>query len=134
MLCRPVQEVAHACTTGAATNIIYGLALGYKSTIIPTACLCTSIYAAFQLASTYGVAICAIGMLSTLATGLTIDAYGPISDNVSSLDIISIFAGAVFTLHGVYDWCSYSMPHDCRRVVLQRWLTWDQTSGASLMD
>lgn len=74
----PVREVARGCDRGGAINIILGLALGYKSTIVPVFALSGTIYAAFKLAELYGVALAALGMLSTLAVGLTIDAYGPI--------------------------------------------------------
>ncbi|CAM9452584.1 unnamed protein product [Discosporangium mesarthrocarpum] len=81
----PVREVAMSCKTGSATNIIYGLALGYKSAIIPVVVLAAIIFTSFQLCETYGVALAAIGMLSTLATGLTIDAYGPVCDNAGGI-------------------------------------------------
>jgi len=81
----PVREVAGACSTGAATNIIYGLALGYKSVIIPVFCLAICIFVSYSLAGMYGIAVAALGILSTLATGLTIDAYGPICDNAGGL-------------------------------------------------
>ena len=81
----PVQEVATACKTGAATNIIFGLALGYKSCIIPVITLAIAIFISSSLASMFGVACAALGMLSTLAIGLAIDAYGPISDNAGGI-------------------------------------------------
>jgi len=81
----PVREVARACKTGAATNIIYGLALGYQSVIIPIFCLAITIYVSFSLAGMFGVACAALGILSTLAIGLTIDVYGPISDNAGGI-------------------------------------------------
>lgn len=81
----PVREVADSCRTGAATNIIYGLALGYKSVIIPVFALAITIYISYTLAGMYGIATAALGILSTLATGLTIDAYGPISDNAGGI-------------------------------------------------
>ncbi len=81
----PVQECADACRTGAATDIIFGLALGYKSCIVPTIVMCISIYVGNSLAGMYGIATAALGMLSTLATGLAIDAYGPISDNAGGI-------------------------------------------------
>ena len=81
----PVREVAGACSTGAATNIIYGLALGYKSVIIPVFCLAFTIFVSYSLAQMYGIAVAALGILSTLAIGLTIDAYGPICDNAGGL-------------------------------------------------
>jgi inorganic pyrophosphatase len=78
---QPTQEVADSCKTGAATNIIYGLALGYKSCVIPVFVLVIAIYGSWRLADMYGISLAALGMLSTLATGLTIDAYGPVCDN-----------------------------------------------------
>ncbi|KAI5433373.1 Pyrophosphate-energized vacuolar membrane proton pump 1 [Lathyrus oleraceus] len=81
----PVQDVADSCRTGAATNVIFGLALGYKSVIIPIFAIAISIFVSFSFAAMYGVAIDALGMLSTIATGLAIDAYGPISDNAGGI-------------------------------------------------
>jgi len=94
----PVREVAESCGTGAATNIIYGLALGYKSVIVPVFCLAGTIYLAYSLAGMYGIAMGALGILSTLAIGLTIDAYGPICDN----------AGGIAEMSG--------MPHEVRDI------------------
>lgn len=82
---KPVREVADSCETGAATNIIYGLALGYKSSVTPVVILVISIVASSILAGMYGIAIAAIGMISTIAIGLTIDAYGPVSDNAGGI-------------------------------------------------
>ncbi|CAN6980367.1 unnamed protein product [Brassica rapa subsp. trilocularis] len=81
----PVQDVADSCRTGAATNVIFGLALGYKSVIIPIFAIAISIFVSFSFAAMYGVAVAALGMLSTIATGLAIDAYGPISDNAGGI-------------------------------------------------
>ncbi|KAG2718906.1 hypothetical protein I3843_03G233400 [Carya illinoinensis] len=81
----PVQDVADSCRTGAATNVIFGLALGYKSVIIPIFAIAVGIYVSFSFAAMYGIAMAALGMLSTIATGLAIDAYGPISDNAGGI-------------------------------------------------
>merc|ERR1712166_854415 len=81
----PVREVAQSCETGAATNIIYGLALGYKSNIIPTCLIAFSVYESFSLAGMYGVALAALGFLGTLATCLSIDVYGPVCDNAGGI-------------------------------------------------
>merc|ERR1712085_136023 len=81
----PVRELADSCKTGAATNMIYGIALGYKSAIIPVIVLAFVIYLSFTIADMYGVALAAIGMLSNLATGLTIDVYGPVCDNAGGI-------------------------------------------------
>ena len=81
----PVREVARSTETGAATNIIYGLALGYKSTIVPVGILAGIVFVAFSLMDMYGVALAALGMLGTLSTCLAIDVYGPICDNAGGI-------------------------------------------------
>lgn len=82
---QPVIELANSCKTGAATNIIYGLSLGYKSVIVPVFVLALIVYVAFELCDLYGIALAAVGMLGNLATGLTIDAYGPVCDNAGGI-------------------------------------------------
>lgn len=82
---RPVREVAESCSTGAATNIIYGLALGHLSTIIPVFFLATTAFISYSMLSMFGVALAALGMLCTLTVGLAIDAYGPVSDNAGGI-------------------------------------------------
>ena len=77
----PVQEMAKECSSGPAINIINGLALGYKSNTVPILLLAATIIVSMNLLGLFGVALAAIGMLSTLCVGLAIDAYGPISDN-----------------------------------------------------
>lgn len=77
--------MADSCNSGAAINIIYGLALGYLSTIIPIILIATTIIVSIKLVGMLGPALAALGMLSTLAVGLTIDAYGPISDNAGGI-------------------------------------------------
>ena len=77
--------MADACRTGAATDIIFGLALGYKSAIIPCIIIAMAIFVSFSLAHMYGIACAALGMLATIATCLAIDAYGPISDNAGGI-------------------------------------------------
>jgi len=81
----PVREVAKSCETGVATNIIYGLALGYKSTVLPYLCIAVSIFVSWELAGMYGVAIASLGMLGTLVIALMIDAYGPVADNAGGI-------------------------------------------------
>jgi len=82
---RPTQELAEACNYDAATNIIKGLALGYMSNIIPIVCLAVTVLFAFYWAAMYGIALAAIGMLGCLPIALTIDGYGPISDNAGGI-------------------------------------------------
>ena len=70
-----MRECADACRTGAATDIIFGLALGYKSCIIPTIIIALCIYTGNSLAGMYGIAMAALGMLSTLATGVGAESF-----------------------------------------------------------
>ena len=77
--------MAKSCTYGAAINVIYGLSLGYLSTIIPVICISLTILISISLLDLLGVALAALGMLSTLSIGLAIDAYGPISDNAGGI-------------------------------------------------
>ncbi|MEL6804374.1 MAG: sodium/proton-translocating pyrophosphatase, partial [Bacteroidota bacterium] len=82
---KPVREMSQSCTSGPAINIIYGLALGYKSTIVPITLISLTILVSVSMLGLLGVALSALGMLSTLAVGLAIDAYGPISDNAGGI-------------------------------------------------
>ena len=91
----PVKEVSKSCETGAATNIIFGLALGYKSVVVPIFAMAVTIFVSFYFANMYGVALAALGMLSTLSTGLTIDAYGPITDNAGGIAEMAGLSAAV---------------------------------------
>jgi len=81
----PVREIASTQAVSAATGIIYGLAVGYLSCIIPVFALACTILVAHSLCGMYGCALAALGMLSTMTMGLTIDAYGPISDNAGGI-------------------------------------------------
>ncbi|MEM9301912.1 MAG: V-type H(+)-translocating pyrophosphatase [Pseudomonadota bacterium] len=81
----PVKEVAESCQTGTATNIIFGLALGWKSSVGPYLAIAIAIYVPWMLAGMYGVAIASLGMLGTLVIALTIDAYGPVADNAGGI-------------------------------------------------
>merc|ERR1712028_265315 len=87
----PVRDVAYSCETGAATNIIYGLALGYKSCIIPIVIIAANVFVAFKYAGMWGVALSALGFLGTLSTCLSIDVYGPVCDNAGGLAEMSGF-------------------------------------------
>jgi len=82
---KPVREVAQSCETGTATNIIFGLSLGYKSTVYPYAAIGVAIFISWMLAGMYGVAIASLGMLGTLVIALMIDAYGPVADNAGGI-------------------------------------------------
>merc|ERR1719210_1450669 len=81
----PVRSIAKTQQQSAATGVIVGLAVGYVSCIVPTFCLGISVLVAHTLVGMFGVALAALGMLGTLTMGLTIDAYGPISDNAGGI-------------------------------------------------
>merc|ERR1719453_2518530 len=82
---QPVREIAETQKQSAATGIIYGLALGYLSCIIPVFCLGITVLVSHQYCGMFGVALGALGMLGTMTMALTIDAYGPISDNAGGI-------------------------------------------------
>merc|ERR1712113_644793 len=81
----PVRNIANSQATSAATGIIFGLAVGYNSCVVPTLCLGITVLVAHSLLGMYGIALAALGMLSTMSMGLTIHAYGPISDNAGGI-------------------------------------------------
>ncbi|RJO69585.1 MAG: sodium-translocating pyrophosphatase [Myxococcales bacterium] len=78
---KPVNAIVESSRTGPATTIIQGLAVGMNSTTIPVLLICAAIILAYMFAGLYGVALAAVGMLSTTGIQLAVDAYGPIADN-----------------------------------------------------
>ncbi len=82
---RPVKSIINQSSTGHATNIIAGLAVGMESTVLPILVLAAGIYGSHYFAGLYGVAIAAAGMMATTAMQLAIDAFGPIADNAGGI-------------------------------------------------
>jgi K(+)-stimulated pyrophosphate-energized sodium pump len=82
---RPVLSIIRQSSTGHATNVIGGLAVGMESTFLPILVLAAGIWGSYEFAGLYGVAIAAAGMMATTAMQLAIDAFGPIADNAGGI-------------------------------------------------
>ena len=87
--CAPVRRLAEACKTGHATNIIAGISTGHHATVLPVLCIVGSIWLCHSEAGLYGIAVAVVSMLSLSGIIISLDAFGPITDNAGGIAVMS---------------------------------------------
>jgi K(+)-stimulated pyrophosphate-energized sodium pump len=91
----PIKTLAKTAQTGSAPMIITGMAIGFQSTILPLLTIVAAIFVSFKFAGLYGIALAAVGMLSTIGIVMTTDSYGPIADNAGGIAEMSKAGGKI---------------------------------------
>ncbi|MCK4336661.1 MAG: sodium-translocating pyrophosphatase, partial [Candidatus Aminicenantes bacterium] len=91
----PIKTLAKTAQTGSAPMIITGMAIGFQSTILPLLTIAATIFVSFKFAGLYGIALAAVGMLSTIGIVMTTDSYGPIADNAGGIAEMSKAGGKI---------------------------------------
>lgn len=96
---KPVERLANAARSGAATNLIYGLSIGMESTALPVILLAVAVMVSYTFGGgLFGISIAAVAMLATVGITMTVDAYGPIADNAGGIAEMSHFDPSVRTI------------------------------------
>jgi K(+)-stimulated pyrophosphate-energized sodium pump len=86
---KPVRRIAESCKTGHATNIIAGISTGHHATLLPVLCIAASIWLCYSQAGLYGIAVAVVSMLSLSGIIISLDAFGPITDNAGGIAVMS---------------------------------------------